>query len=51
MWNDEDRGTVPLEATAPDALTSLDKALDEATAKQWTIVDMARDWKRVFPFM
>jgi phosphoglycolate phosphatase-like HAD superfamily hydrolase len=28
----------------------LDKALDEAQAKQWTVVDMARDWKRVFPF-
>jgi hypothetical protein len=28
----------------------LDKALDEANAKQWTVVDMARDWKRVFPF-
>lgn len=28
----------------------LDKALDEATAKSWTIVDMKRDWKRIFPF-
>ena len=28
----------------------LDKALDEATAKGWTVVDMARDWKRVFPY-
>ena len=28
----------------------LDKALDEARAKGWTIVDMKRDWKRVFPF-
>ena len=28
----------------------LDKALDEATAKGWTVVDMKRDWKRVFPF-
>jgi hypothetical protein len=28
----------------------LDKALDEAAAKHWTIVDMKRDWKRVFPF-
>jgi phosphoglycolate phosphatase-like HAD superfamily hydrolase len=27
----------------------LDKALDEATAKGWTIVDMKRDWKTVFP--
>jgi phosphoglycolate phosphatase-like HAD superfamily hydrolase len=28
----------------------LDKALDEATAHGWTVVDMKRDWKRVFPF-
>lgn len=28
----------------------LDKALDAATANQWTVVDMKRDWKRVFPF-
>ena len=28
----------------------LDKALDEATAKGWTVVDMKRDWKTVFPF-
>ncbi len=27
----------------------LDKALDEATAKAWTIADMKRDWKQVFP--
>jgi phosphoglycolate phosphatase-like HAD superfamily hydrolase len=28
----------------------LDKALDEATAKGWTVVDMKADWRRVFPF-
>jgi hypothetical protein len=28
----------------------LDKALDEAQAKGWTVVDMKRDWKRMFPF-
>jgi len=28
----------------------LDKALDEAVAKGWAIVDMKRDWKVVFPF-
>ncbi len=28
----------------------LDKALDEALAKGWTVVDMKRDWKRVYPF-
>jgi hypothetical protein len=29
---------------------ALDKALDEAQAKGWTIVDMRRDWKKVFAF-
>jgi phosphoglycolate phosphatase-like HAD superfamily hydrolase len=28
----------------------LDKALDEATAKGWTVVDIKRDWKMVFAF-
>ncbi len=28
----------------------LDKALDEAKAKGWTIVDMKNDWKTIFPF-
>ncbi len=28
----------------------LDKALDEAQAKGWTIVDMKNDWKTIFPF-
>jgi phosphoglycolate phosphatase-like HAD superfamily hydrolase len=27
----------------------LDKALDEANAKGWTVVDIKRDWKTVFP--
>lgn len=27
----------------------LDKGLDEATAKGWTVVDMKSDWKKVFP--
>jgi phosphoglycolate phosphatase-like HAD superfamily hydrolase len=27
----------------------LDKALDEAKAKGWTVVDMKQDWKTVFP--
>jgi phosphoglycolate phosphatase-like HAD superfamily hydrolase len=27
----------------------LDKVLDEANAKGWTVVDMKRDWRRVFP--
>ena len=28
----------------------LDRALDEANAKGWIVVDMKKDWKRVFPF-
>jgi phosphoglycolate phosphatase-like HAD superfamily hydrolase len=28
----------------------LDKALDEAHVKGWTVVDMTSDWRRVFPF-
>jgi hypothetical protein len=29
---------------------TLDKALDEAKPKGWTVVDMKKDWKRIFPF-
>lgn len=29
---------------------TLDKALDEANARGWTVVDMKRDWQVVFPF-
>ncbi len=32
------------------SIGKLDKALDEATAKDWVVVDMARDWKKVFGF-
>ena len=28
----------------------LDKALDEAIARRWTVVDMKRDWKKIYPF-
>lgn len=28
----------------------LDKALDEADAKGWTVVDMKKDWKKVYAF-
>ena len=28
----------------------LDKGLDEANAKGWTVIDMKNDWKTVFPF-
>jgi hypothetical protein len=27
----------------------LDKGLDEAQAKGWTVVDMKRDWNVIFP--
>ena len=27
----------------------VDKALDEAQAKGWTVVDMKQDWKTIFP--
>ncbi|WP_115461946.1 HAD family hydrolase [Winogradskyella aurantiaca] len=28
----------------------LDKGLDEARAKGWTVIDMKNDWKTIFPF-
>ncbi len=28
----------------------LDKALDEAPARGWTVVDMKNDWKIIYPF-
>jgi hypothetical protein len=31
-------------------LGKLDKALDEAHAQGWTVVDMKSDWKTIFPF-
>jgi hypothetical protein len=31
-------------------LGRLDKALDAAAVNKWTVVDMKRDWKVVFPF-
>ena len=30
---------------------TLDKTLDEANAKRWTVVDMKRDWAQIFPRM
>ena len=32
------------------SIGQLDKALDEANAKGWTIVDMRNDWRRVFAY-
>jgi hypothetical protein len=31
-------------------IAKLDKALDEANARGWTVVDMKNDWRRIFPF-
>ena len=31
-------------------ISTLDKALDEAAANGWTVVDMKQDWNRVYPF-
>ncbi len=28
----------------------LDKALDQARTQHWTVVDMASDWRRIYPF-
>jgi hypothetical protein len=33
-----------------DHLAKLDKGLDEATAKGWTVVSMKNDWKQIFAF-
>ncbi len=33
----------------PSSIGKLDKALDEAQARGWTVVDMKKDWSRVFP--
>lgn len=32
------------------AVGRLDKALDQAKANGWTVVDMRRDWRKVFPW-
>jgi phosphoglycolate phosphatase-like HAD superfamily hydrolase len=32
------------------SMGQLDKALDEANAKGWTVVDMKNDWRRVFAY-
>ena len=37
----------PLEATY---LGRLDKGLDEANEKGWTVIDMKNDWKVIYPF-
>jgi hypothetical protein len=32
------------------SIGKLDKGLDEAKAKGWTVVDMKKDWKIIFSF-
>jgi hypothetical protein len=32
------------------AIGRLDKALDDARTNGWTVVDMQRDWRKIFPF-
>ena len=32
------------------AIGRLDKALDEAKRREWTVVDMKKDWEFIFPF-
>ena len=32
-----------------NSLAKLDKGLDEAAAKGWTVVSMKDDWKTIFP--
>jgi phosphoglycolate phosphatase-like HAD superfamily hydrolase len=32
------------------SIGKLDKALDEANKRKWTVVDMKQDWKAVYPF-
>ena len=31
------------------SIGTLDKGLDEAAAKGWTVVDMKSDWKQIYP--
>ncbi len=33
-----------------DSLAKLEKGLDEAKTKGWTVVDMKSDWRTIFPF-
>ena len=35
----------------PSLVGQLKRALDEAPERGWTVVDMKKDWKRVFPFV
>jgi hypothetical protein len=32
-----------------DSLARLDKGLDEAAQRGWTVVDMKKDWKTIYP--
>jgi hypothetical protein len=43
-------GIAPCPFCANTGLGRLDVALDRAATTQWTVVDMKRDWKVIFPF-
>jgi hypothetical protein len=34
----------------PSSIGQLDQALEEAKVKGWTLVDMQKEWKRIYPF-
>jgi len=34
----------------PSSIGQLDKGLEEAKVKGWTLVDMQKEWKRIYPF-
>lgn len=34
----------------PSQIGQLDQALKQATADKWTVVDMSKEWRRVYPF-
>jgi hypothetical protein len=43
--------TAPAQTTDPLASWNDGKeALDEALQRDWTVVDMKKDWKRIYPF-
>jgi hypothetical protein len=41
--------TGPLARTRTSSIRRLDKGLDEAKARGWTIVGMRIDWKVIYP--
>ena len=45
-----DDGAREYEYDRKSSIGRLDKALDEAAARGWTLVSMKSDWKRIFAF-